>query len=600
MIPGFGGMGMMMLLMGFQTIAGGLASMVNPIITWFFDAFTIPVNIVCPKITKAVTYYINNRKNSLEANTDKYRDTGTVIRQNVTQYSTGMSSYKMLPFYVRNPKETDDKKDTKDNKEGPLMTLHFWKWGYDQNRIKQFLEDSRLAYELYQRTVIKNKIDFYEWSTESYSWRFIDHLPARSEETISGAVHKKVIDDLRKFIREKENYIDLHIPRKRCILLGGPPGTGKTTLAYGCASVLEKPIFKLSLRDPKLNNAALRDLARVIMPGAVLIIDDFRFDTIETFDMKGKGGETQRMIADDKGSLRVEATNKIDITCLLDLFDGGPASDRVTFIISNHVEEMKARLGAALFRDGRIDAIYEIGYCVDADIRQYFESTMRILIKDDNSAQPPSSDNNWRAVPANDWKRIADQCVADDQTQPLLERMLCSPMTPNTIMYDMVIYLRSKPADESRALCDAIYENTGFDASPLIAISMSQMYIRLQDVSKQLDIKKLMETLSEQFLERVKAVTDRPTMAKLQTVLITSKYNPFLMLDNCQNMNAREIELDPLAELRVDADIASGDNPDDSKEPDIIAARLALAKLSAAKATKTLATKSVNEEERVV
>jgi DNA polymerase III delta prime subunit len=583
MIPGFGGMGMMMLFMGFQTIAGALSTMVKPVIAWFFDAFTIPVNIVCPKITKAVTYYINNRKNSLEANTDKYRDTGTVIRQNVTQYSTGMCTYKMLPFYVKNPKEDDDKKDTKD-KEGPLMTLHFWKWGYDQNRIKQFLEDARLAYELYQRTVIKNKIDFYEWSTESYSWRFIDHLPARSEETISGAVHKKVIDDLRKFIREKENYIDLHIPRKRCILLGGPPGTGKTTLAYGCASVLEKPIFKLSLRDPKLNNAALRDLARVIMPGAVLIIDDFRFDTIETFDMKGKqGGETQRMVADDKGALRVEAANKIDITCLLDLFDGGPASDRVTFIISNHVEEMKARLGAALFRDGRIDAIYEIGYCVDADIRQYFETTMRILVKVDTSSQPPSSDNNWRAVPAHDWKRIAGQCIADDQSLPLLDRMLCSPMTPNTILYDMVIYLRSKSAGESRALCTAIRENTGFDPSPLIAISMSQMYNRLQDMSKQLDMKKLMETLSEQFLERVKAVTDRPTMAKLQTVLITSKYNPFLMLDNCQNMNAREIELDPLGELKAEA-VAAGATLDDSKEPDIIAAHLALAKIAAAKA----------------
>lgn len=587
MIPGFGGMGMMMILMGFQTIAGGITAMFKPAVNMFFDMFTIPVNIVCPKITKAVTYYINNRKNSLEANTDKYRDTGTIIRQNVTQYATGMCTYKMLPFYVKNPKEADDKKEVKDNKDGPLMTLHFWKWGYDQTRIKQFLEDSRLAYELYQRTVIKNKIDFYEWSTESYSWRFIDHLPARSEETISGAVHKKVIDDLRKFIREKENYIDLHIPRKRCILLGGPPGTGKTTLAYGCASVLEKPIFKLSLRDPKLNNAALRDLARVIMPGAVLIIDDFRFDTIETFNMGANGnnnnnsGEQQRMVADDKGALHVETANKIDITCLLDLFDGGPASDRVTFIISNHVEEMKARLGAALFRDGRIDAIYEIGYCIDADIRQYFETTMRILIKNDTSAQDPSSDNNWRAVPAGDWKRITAQCTVDNASQPLVYRMLCSPMTPNTMLYDMVIYLRSKSVDESRPLCEIIRDVTGFDPIQLIAVQMSQMYNRIQDASKLVDMQKLMSALSGVFLERVKAITDRPTMAKLQTVLITSKYNPFLMLDNCQNMNAREIELDPLGELKAEA-VAAGQTLDDSKEPDIIAAHLTLARAKAA------------------
>jgi hypothetical protein len=565
MLP-FGAPGMLaiLLLAGIQILGGALRAIFKPIGMALLHITTRPASIVCPKLAKAITYYINRRRDNIEVTTDKYCDDGTIIRQDVQKYAGGLSVYGCIPFYVSSPSgEGGNEKEQKRQPEGAMMVLYFPKLFYSRKRIKEFVDHCREEYEIYAKVAIKNKIDCYEWSSEGYAWRFIDNIPCRPESSVAGKMHKQVLAAIRRYVDARRNYMGLHIPLKQTILLHGPPGTGKTMIAFLAASVFGMSLFKMSLKDTKLNNDMLRNASRIVTPGSIVLFDEFRYDTLEAI-----GGGKKRLVQDDVGNIKIEGINKLDITCILEDLDGGPKANRITIIITNHYRELITALGKAFMRDGRIDNVFEIGFAVHEDIVEYYIVTMNILIKPDSSSQDACHKRAGdKTVPGNEWRRIRDAAKADDAAMPLNDRIIGSPMTPATVMYDLLIYLRTKNRMEAQHLCSIIRDETCVDLLPLCATPVTHLPGKIRELQERnLDIHRVIRALSREFADRIVDLSDCVTMAKLQTVLIKSLYSPVLMLDNCQVV----IERDRITDIQS-VDI---DPTDDCKEagvkPDIV------------------------------
>ncbi len=151
-------------------------------------------------------------------------------------------------------------------------------------------------------------------------------------------VARRLHDDIHEFFDRRDWYAQLGIPWRRGYLLHGPPGTGKTSVAYALAGELRLKLCTLSLTNPKLNDHTLSDLLQRTPPRSLILIED-----IDAF-----------FKARDKQDARIE----VSFSGLLNALDGVAAQEgRIVVLTTNHRE----RLDPALIRPGRIDVEVELG-----------------------------------------------------------------------------------------------------------------------------------------------------------------------------------------------------------------------------------------------
>jgi chaperone BCS1 len=141
----------------------------------------------------------------------------------------------------------------------------------------------------------------------------------------------------------------LGIPWRRGYLLHGPPGTGKTSVAYALAGELQLKLCTLSLTNPKLNDHSIADLLQRTPPRSLILIED-----IDAF-----------FNAREKQDARIE----VSFSGLLNALDGVAAQEgRIIVLTTNHRE----RLDPALIRPGRIDVAVELGNATADQVRRLF------------------------------------------------------------------------------------------------------------------------------------------------------------------------------------------------------------------------------------
>lgn len=181
-----------------------------------------------------------------------------------------------------------------------------------------------------------------------------------------GDVHKKLFNDIKKFLDNKETYNKLNYPYNYCALLYGVPGSGKSSTLLAIATELDRNIQYINLGEitfPKLLDAVNSNVNNTI----------FVFEDIDAISTKSNGRRKSSSVSDDydrinnpdaeDDSLEISvdefARGCLSLSDILNFTDGLLASDgAICLFTTNHIE----KLDPAFIRAGRMNKMVEYKY----------------------------------------------------------------------------------------------------------------------------------------------------------------------------------------------------------------------------------------------
>lgn len=178
----------------------------------------------------------------------------------------------------------------------------------------------------------------FNWGAQGWSQRII---PSRSLDTVilRRGVREQIVDDMTRFLEQRQRYVDIGIPYHRGYLFYGPPGTGKSSLALALSSYFEMSIYSLSLHD-LTKDADLTSAVRNLEDGILLL---------EDVDAIGHTGVSE--------------------SAFFNVLDGiGTPDGLLTVMTTNHPED----LNPTLLRPGRVDLRVKIDYMDSEQFRRFY------------------------------------------------------------------------------------------------------------------------------------------------------------------------------------------------------------------------------------
>ena len=276
----------------------------------------------------------------------------------VGNYFIGETNIRKIKFGIQNGETYFTYKDTPcriqvDKNYPPMFNgggLDMW----CELNIGIFVETSKQARDLleefasdaikYGENKTENKISI--WSYKN-GWHKINKLDKRSMSTIylNSKEKQKIINDVNQFITDKSDYTKFGIPYKRNYLLYGPPGSGKTSMIFALASMLDKEIFTLNLSSIKDETKLIEAICNM-NSNCITVFEDI-----------------------DAVFVNRESTSSVSLSTILNILDGlCHKHGAITFMTANHINT----LDAALLRPGRIDFKMEFTSASYEQIRQMF------------------------------------------------------------------------------------------------------------------------------------------------------------------------------------------------------------------------------------
>ncbi|CAD2083623.1 mitochondrial chaperone BCS1, putative [Plasmodium vinckei brucechwatti] len=190
-----------------------------------------------------------------------------------------------------------------------------------------------------------------------------------------------IISDIQTFLNSSKWYIDKGIPYRRCYLLHGPPGCGKSSLISALAGYFDFNICTINVNDIYLTDDRFIHLLATVPPKTILILEDIDFIFLNSaLDNTSTNNPTNKPNSKTQSSNSIFNTDShsirtlgVSYSGLLNALDGVVATEeRIIFMTTNNIE----KLPSTLIRPGRVDMKIFIPY---ASMYQYKNMFLRFF-----------------------------------------------------------------------------------------------------------------------------------------------------------------------------------------------------------------------------
>lgn len=116
------------------------------------------------------------------------------------------------------------------------------------------------------------------WYDSKVRWERERQRLRRSLDTVILDQQQKdtIIDDIRNFLTRSGVlwYQEKGLPLRLGYLFSGPPGTGKSSLAFALASTFGLPCYMINLSSPKLNDGDIESLFTSLPRHCIVLLED--------------------------------------------------------------------------------------------------------------------------------------------------------------------------------------------------------------------------------------------------------------------------------------------------------------------------------------
>lgn len=182
------------------------------------------------------------------------------------------------------------------------------------------------------------------------SWDRHDDLPRRTLESVilPRPQREHLVADMETFLSMESEYSRRFIPWHRGYLFGGPPGTGKTSIAKALANHFGMDVWYLPLGDIRTGSTLMELVGRVTTRSMLLIEDIDVFHAAKERD-------------DD---------NDVTLSDLLNALDGIATPHGLVTVMTSNAPEV---LDPALVRPGRVDRVETFGLADNTQVGRIFE-----------------------------------------------------------------------------------------------------------------------------------------------------------------------------------------------------------------------------------